>query len=577
MRFAAALLIAFLLASCASGPGTRPSSGPDAPSTPVAQFPEVARVRLALEGEPPELASIIPDGERHVDEWTIESEPAPGDLPYDPEGDPFEALLDSIAAEGGHTLRRSGALRCAAREAARFYARNEASPTQRLTRFMLAACGSSAAYDFIRAGTSATLRGQPSPERTAELARDAVSGQFREVLAMSDRLVGLGVAREGSRVAIVLMAARPAASLEPWGTANELGEVHLRGRVTIPADAITAMINQGELGVAPCRIEPTVALPDIDVRCPMAPGDETAVVSMQAIRIGRVLAERVATLLVRRTPDAPAVFHAGASSETAADGAALDARLLAQVNAIRQRAGLAPLTLAPAESAVHGRAAPYALAARTGRSESEDLSEVLALGLMAGWGVEGGTIRSANHVEQIETGTTDPAQWVAACISHPIGRYLLLRPEARQVAIGAVEVSDPPAIGAVVTTYTFFDTIDPAAEASRYFARVTEARTRRGLPPPRRIEQLGALEREAALVSSGRAQPRAAFQRGLDLEGQRMRRPLRGLHLEALDLEHAPLPDELFRARDLALGVVVGHTRAPGAAWGQFVVFLVLG
>ena len=45
--------------------------------------------------------------------------------------------------------------------------------------------------------------------------------------------------------------------------------------------------------------------------------------------------------------------------------------------------------------------------------------------------------------------------------------------------------------------------------------------------------------------------------------------------LEAVDLDHSTLPDVLFARRDLTLGLAVGHTRAPGAAWGQYVVFFV--
>ena len=45
--------------------------------------------------------------------------------------------------------------------------------------------------------------------------------------------------------------------------------------------------------------------------------------------------------------------------------------------------------------------------------------------------------------------------------------------------------------------------------------------------------------------------------------------------LETVDLDLGDLPEVIMARRDLALGVAVGYTRAPGAAWGQYVVFLV--
>ena len=127
----------------------------------------------------------------------------------------------------------------------------------------------------------------------------------------------------------------------------------------------------------------------------------------------------------------------------------------------------------------------------------------------------------------------------------------------------------------VISTYAFFEDVDHGANAEQVFARITEARTGRGLPPPRRVEGLAHLEAHAAAVARGSEQPEAAFQAALDEEGRRAGRSLRGMVVETVDLESGTLPEELFEHRELALGVAVSHTRAPGAAWGQYVVFLV--
>jgi len=221
---------------------------------------------------------------------------------------------------------------------------------------------------------------------------------------------------------------------------------------------------------------------------------------------------------------------------------------------------------------VHTRAAPYAAAAVI--QNQADTQELLSLGLMAGWGIEGGTIRWAHHLTAVEVGTRSPAQWVASALEQPVGRLLLLRPDARQAAIGTVSVEDPPALAAVVSTYSFFEGTDHTADAERLFARIERERTARGLPPPQRMQGLDVLSAQAQRVTQG-AQPAAALRIALDQESTRRRQSLSGLQLEAVDLDHSTLPDVLFARRDLTLGLAVGHTRAPGAAWGQYVVFLV--
>jgi hypothetical protein len=218
---------------------------------------------------------------------------------------------------------------------------------------------------------------------------------------------------------------------------------------------------------------------------------------------------------------------------------------------------------------VHQEVAPYLLASL--EDTGGDAQHVLSLGLLAGWEITGGTIRWGDIVAELTVGGADASEWIGNALEQPAGRFVLMRPDTHAIAIGAVPVADPAALGVVVSTYAFFEDVDHAADADRYFERISAARAARGLPPPRR---LGA---HAAAVSAGRESPNAAFQAGLNEEGSAQRRSLRGLAVEAVDLDWSPLPDELFAQRDLSLGVVVAHTRAPGAAWGQYVVFLVLG
>ncbi len=49
-----------------------------------------------------------------------------------------------------------------------------------------------------------------------------------------------------------------------------------------------------------------------------------------------------------------------------------------------------------------------------------------------------------------------------------------------------------------------------------------------------------------------------------------------GYVLEASDLENVEIPDVLLKTGTLPLMLSVTHHRAPGAAWGQYVIFALL-
>lgn len=567
---ARAWVASLVLAACVpmSEVEVRTASRPAEPSRPVAQFPALAQVDQVVLGPVPDLAPLLGRSARQVDAWQLESEPAPGDPVYEAGDDPFEAVLDRVGAAQSVPVQRSASLRCVAREVARFYVEHDGLPGDRLTQFLLAACGSSV-VDYQLRTSGGEVTGNMPLERLVGFAAEGIEQNAAASLS-DDRIVGFGMHRRGRRVVFAIVSARPRAQLVPWETVNALGEVHLQGRLSGPGDALVATVNQGAFGFARCRIEPMVALPDFDVRCPLAEGDDTALVRLDVMTVGRVLGRPAAQLLLRRDAGARPVFQAPRSG---AEGEDLAAALVARLNEVRQAAGLAPVRLAPRETETHRRVAPYAAYALMQRDEAAQ--DMLALGLLAGWGVEGGTIRDASQLVDVAIGTTSAADWVAAALERPTGRVALLSPDAQEVAVGAVAVSDPPAVAAVVSTYSFFEGVDHGAAAERVLERVERERVARGLPPPRRMDGLEVLRAHAAEVAAGRMVPSEALQRGLNAESQRRRRPLQGLQLETVSLEHARLPDALFAGRDLGLGVAVAHTRAPGAAWGQYVVYFV--
>lgn len=565
-------LIALSLATLVPGCGPAIGHGASAtPSRPIALFPDRDRMLAVLAlGPPPNLAELIPEGSVHVDHWELTSTPAPGDLSYEPEGT-FEPLLDAAALERGVRVTRSGSLRCVARETARFYVEHGAWPTDRLTRYLLAACGSST-IAIGQAGTGGSIDARASEEQLLEQAAPDLQAAIAPGL-VDGALVGLGFARRGDDLALVVVNARPLMRVEPPEAPGVDGEAVIRGTLlSEDANVVVALVNHGSRDVARCRTNPGFALPVVELRCPMAPDDATALVQIRTATVSRVLSRHVATVLLRRTPNAVPTFDASLIGEASpiTDPATAGALVVERLNAVRAEEGRSPVALAPAQSGVHTRVAPYLL----GNTDAE-AQDTLSLGLLAGWEIEHGTIRWADIVGEITVGGVDIAQWLGNALSQPTGRHVLLRDDVHQVAVGAVPVPERDALGLVISTYAFFEDVDRAASAELVFARITEARTARGLPPPRRVEGLARLDAHAAAVAEGTELPNAAFHAALDEEGRRAGRSLRGMVVETVDLQSGALPEELFEHRDLSLGVAVSHTRAAGAAWGQYVVFLV--
>ncbi len=566
--------LALLLSACGVPPA-RTAPAPQ-PSRPAVAFPAAARVEEALAAEaPPDLAPLLPRGEVAVDAWAIQAEPAAADPVYEPEG-PFEGLLDAAAAQRGVQVTRSASLRCVAQEMARFYTEHEALPAERLTRYLLAVCGSSA----VGVGRAGTL-GQIDPRATVALIAQQAGDEIRDQIApvlVDGGQVGLGFHRVGSAVAVMAVVSAPKVQLAPPVPPTADGLAIVRGRLLTRADAVVGLINQGPAGVARCRVTPGFALPQIELRCPMAPGDEVALVQINTLSLGRVLTEHVGTVLVRRAEGEAAPPYAPrpvGQSALVTDPALAGATVVERLNAVRRDAGLAEVRLSTGQSAVSARVAPHLLASIL-QAQPRD-QDVLALGLLAGWEVQAGTIRWADIVGQVVVGTDDVADWLSDTLESPGGRWVLMRPDVRAIAVGAVPVADPRSLGLVASTYAFYEDVDHAAEARRFLERVSRARASRGLPPPQPMDGLDGLWAHARAVSEGREVPSAALQAGLDAESRARRRPLRGYLLETIDLELGELPEPVLTQRQISLGVAVGHTRAEGAAWGQYAVFLVIG
>ena len=146
----------------------------------------------------------------------------------------------------------------------------------------------------------------------------------------------------------------------------------------------------------------------------------------------------------------------------------------------------------------------------------------------------------------------------------------------RLVAVGPALPQGGGALGAAVTTYALFDSDDHAAEATRFFQRVAAARTARGLPAPVRVPGLGEMDAELARVAREGTPPMAALQATMQLAVARTGQGVHGYTLETNDLDQVDVPAPLLARGPLRMMLGVTHHRAEGAAWGQYVVVVVI-
>jgi hypothetical protein len=170
----------------------------------------------------------------------------------------------------------------------------------------------------------------------------------------------------------------------------------------------------------------------------------------------------------------------------------------------------------------------------------------------------------------------DASAWLDFALELPMGRSTLLDPDARQIAVGPAIPEGVSGVGAAVTTYSFFQSDDHASEEERFFDRITEARAAAGVPAPVRVTGLETLRTECAAVMRGDKPPMAALQELMNTVARRTGRDVHGYVFETNDLSRVPVPRQLLGAGPMEVIVGVTHHKAPGAAWGQYVVFTIL-
>jgi hypothetical protein len=552
------VVVSLALTSCVG-----PSASTPGAAQPVVQFPS----RAALERF---SSKVAPQQDvarsAHVDHWTLEPEPAAV-----PETG-WERLLVQAAQERNASLVLSPSLRCVAREVTRFQLEHAALPDERLRQFIGAACGSSSAEILI-----ATSAGQAPDEVTEEqlLVRQGpeLGRQFGTRLLREPQHAGIWFGRRNGRLLVSLVTSPRHADVTPAApTPDANGKVLLRGVVRVPAAHVIGLINQGEHGVAYCERDLRLAAPKFALSCPMLAADQTAWIEVLALEKGRVLAKSVGLSLARRdTATTPS--YSGTSSPLPAptDAEAFRALIVREVNAARASAKLRPLALAARQSRSSDRLVSHFVgAAQTGDASTADQ---IALGLLAGWDVQG-TIRTGWFFSSFLTSAPDGRRWLDFVLSRPSGRVALLDKEARQIAIGPELGAS--AFGALLTTYAFHESADHRSDAVRVLEALNAQRIALGLPKLTWVNGVKKLAEEARRIHAGQSAPAQAVSNAVNAIALESGRSVRGFSIETVDLGLLRFPDELLEPRPLQVALEVTHFRPKGAAWGQYVLLVLI-
>ncbi len=526
-------------------------------------------------------ASARPVSDRRtapIERWEL-SGPLPTAMGSAPATDatPYATLLRERAGATGGRVVVTQALQCAARELGRYALGHEGTAPQPLVDFVASRCG--ALNEALSVNVSRGTGDPSAPE-------SALVSHFRaDLVAAADRLFGEGpvnvggwVGREGERFVVLSVAERRRVIIEPRPfTPDAQGVVVIDGRLLEAAANVSAQVNRGRWSTQPCERDASVRLPLFRVRCPVAAEDAAARLEVTAFPPQRLLGHVVFNALVGAGRDASRTFEVSPPdpARVAHDPAQSRDVLLSLLNDARRAASLAPVTLAARETDTACQVAP-AFFSSVEDPAGATATDRIALGMMAGWDVEGAMIREGRFFTGAGAREDDLARWLAWNLERPMGRSVLLDGAVRQVALCPWMI-DGHVQGVLWSSYSFYDDASVADEERGVYARIDEARRATGKGAVTRLTDLRPMMESHARSLQNNAG-------GLDATLQAMMRDavaargrgVRGWVIPTSDLASIEFPDDVVSPASLRIGVHVAHWRQPDAAWGQSVVFLLV-
>jgi hypothetical protein len=514
-----------------------------------------------------------------VDEWPLAG-PFPdsvGPTPRPP-GTPWEELLDEAARGRAGLVVMTEPMTCVAREVGRFYLERRGLPDDGLRRFITSRCHASVsqvAFGYLDGPVADAV-----PEENVFASWQAgLRDTLERSVSGGPRTVGVWFGRSGGHAVAMVAAGRRDLHVEPFSPfADANGRVEIHGEVLVPAVRVSALVNRGAHGVAACEAVSDAEPPRFHFVCEVDRRDAWTHVAISVTPPDRLLSRAGLTVLVWPSSRTLDVYRAPRLSapHPARDLESIPGDIAALLNGVRLEAGLEPVTLDPVQSQVATRLAPHFFSAMFARSPDVH-ADLVALGMLAGWGVEG-IVESGHFAAGWVVRSTDLGRLLAQALEYPVSREALLAGEIDRIAVGPVleTRAGGEAVAAVFGTYALFSAASHEAFAARVYEKLEAERRAKGAGAPERLDDLSGLCQEAASAVQGGMDPQDAMSLLLQRSVQVLQRPASGWMAEVSDLADIEFPSEYLTDPSFSLAVSVSHHRPAGEPWGRYVVMLVV-
>jgi hypothetical protein len=555
-RIAAA---AALLMACAGAPGgSKPSGGPEQPvpsseASPKSDFPSPRELEDLGDVRAPE--NLFSLDVHALESWRLEG-PFPssvGATPYS-EAAAWSALLEEAARGRAGLVVPTEAMYCVARELGRFYLAHRGQPTDSLRRFIASRCHASVAqvgFAYVDGGVSP----QHSEAQLYAHWEGAVAEIIRNGMIGGPRTAGIWFGRSDDHAVVMLAYGYRQARVEPFSPyVGSDGKLEIKGEALGPAAEIKALVNRGPFGVASCDSAAGVEPPRFHFVCEVDRRDLATHVSVTITPPDRLLSRGALSLLVWPGDETVDVYrlpeYVGPRPVFERDSFPGDFADL--LNDVRREAGLGPVELDRVQSGIAAELAPHFFAALFDR-EPEVTADLVALGMIAGWSVDG-IVESGHFAEA------------------------LLAENIDRIAVGPMleTAQGRESVAAVFGTYSLFDECTHDAVAAEVYAKLEADRRERGLGAPERLAEIAGFCQQAANRVKGGVDPADAMNALLRQSVEVLRTPVAGWISEAQNLEELEFPEEYLTSPSLRVAVAVTHHRPEGEPWGRYVVMLVV-
>lgn len=572
------VVAAWLTLACAPR-ATNPPSAAEArtPLTLEDPFPEPAVLEEIAARPRPAPEQLFERKLAVAETWTLLGPGATETADRDYVGaDPSAKVLASVAARDPEGRRVTAGMQCFAEELGRFLLAHGDPPAADIEAFIAGRCGTTVTQPAFQAKPSELF-----PPDGLVLPRDRDGLDTLVASLPAGTHMGLWLGREGDRTMQVFAFGVPEVELDPVPLASGAhGFVELRGRLRWEPEVLRGQATTGALGFHTCQPLPgvTASPPAFALRCPVSPQDELAVIELHAVPRGRLLGRTVARVIVSPRGSVPNTHRAPVLSLPVSAGEHDQTAMVTAINALRRRADLSPVSAAVEQTTVVERLLPHLVAAVDDPGQAE-LGDQIALGLVAGWKVDG-NVRSGRFILHTSSYGWSLERELAAQLSSPITRSQLLDPDTSTVAYAEIADSARGMRRSILASYRLFSDRDYSPEIGAFFDLVDRQRVARGLEPVVRVEadvDRKLLQRTAARVRDGDLDPSAAMDELLEHYAEQNHRSFQGLMLHPYELEGwAPeLEGDLVTARSVAAAVTVSHWSPPGSAWGRQLVLVV--